>query len=494
MKYKIIGVAGLIAVLCCVMFVNGMDDDNERNRIHQHLTSRQPDAGCDCDGTELCTHLPLVVIDTGGEAIPGVPLDAHYDDDKEAIPVTTTSTGDSMLSVKISIMDDESRNHHLSDTPDVESSALIRVRGNSSRYFDKKGYLLRFTEEDGTYADREVMGMNAHYEWALHGPYLDKSLIRNYMWYNITGEFMDYAPNVRFCEVVINGKYQGLYVMTETITTGEDSRVNISEPVEDTLQTGYILRLDRGSTNDLKNIRNFSYYTYRIGRISDLKIDIQYPRAGDLTQELADTIEQDFSDFEKALYSYDYDTHDYGYQTWIDTESFLDYFIINEFTCNYDAGNLSTYVYKDIGGKYGMVIWDFNSACDNYSHSTIQPHHFEMQETVWYFMLCKDENFIQDIIDRYHWLRERWLSDEYISRYIDETIAYLGPAVKRNFEVWGYTLQDNMIKPEERNPHSHQEAVEQLREFCLERGAWMDEHIDILKQYGHPSKNKKFNH
>ena len=83
---------------------------------------------------------------------------------------------------------------------------LIRVRGNSSRYFDKKNYLIRLTDDTGKYENHEVMGMEPHYEWALHGPYLDKSLIRNYMWYNIAGEMMDYAPNVRFCEVIVNGE------------------------------------------------------------------------------------------------------------------------------------------------------------------------------------------------------------------------------------------------------------------------------------------------
>ena len=122
--------------------------------MHQHLTARQPDAGCDCDGSELCTHLPLVMIDTGGEAIPGVPIAENYDGDEA---VTLTSTGESMLSVRVSILDDDSHNHHPSDKPDLESQALIRVRGNSSRYFDKKSYLVRFTDENGTYADREVM-------------------------------------------------------------------------------------------------------------------------------------------------------------------------------------------------------------------------------------------------------------------------------------------------------------------------------------------------
>ena len=33
-----------------------------------------------------------------------------------------------------------------------------------------------------------------------------------------------------------------------------------------------------------------------------------------------------------------------------------------------------------------------------------------------------------------------------------------------------------------------------MKEFFLERGEWLDDHIDILQQYSHPSKNKKFNH
>ena len=52
----------------------------------------------------------------------------------------------------------------------------------------------------------------------------------------------------------------------------------------------------------------------------------------------------------------------------------------------------------------------------------------------------------------------------------------------------------DMLSPAERNPHTHTEAVAQMKRFCTERGAWMDEHIDILRQYSHESKNKKFNH
>ena len=491
MKYKLTGVLAACLMLFCAVMASTAEAKEGPNRVHQHLTARQPDAGCDCDGSELCTHLPLVIIDTEGQEIPGVPIK----NTDGTTTFSTTQSGENMLSARIAVMEDGSRNHHPSDDPDWTTDTLIRVRGNSSRYFDKKSYLLRFTDEEGAYQDHEVMGMDAHYEWALYGPYLDKSLIRNYMWYNIAGEIMDYAPNVRFCEVILNGEYQGLYVMVETITNGVDCRVNVSEPVDNTTATGYVLRLDRGSNDDLKNINNFTYYTYRIGQLHNFRVNIAYPRSGALTLELADAIEQDLSDFEKALYSFDYDSEIYGYQTRIDVKSFLDYFIINEFTCNYDAGTLSTYLYKDIGGKYRFCIWDFNSACENYELPTTLPQHFELQNAVWYFMLFKDEEFVERILSRYQQLRETYLNDEYLCDYIDSTIAYLGDAVDRNFQVWGYTFDEYLpLQPAERNPADHKTAVQQIKDFCSERGEWIDEHIETLKQYSHPSKNKKFNH
>ena len=487
MKYRVIGIIAVLFMLAAAFAAAASDSENPDKRIHQHQSARQPDEGCSCDGSELCTHLPLVMIETGGQEIPGEPI---RDENHEEIGFTKTPEDEEMLSASISVMSDDAHNHHPSDEADLESNMLIRIRGNSSRYFDKKSYLIRLIDENGKYREEEMMGMAPHYEWALYGPYLDKSLIRNYMWYNIAGELMRYAPNVRFCEVMLNGEYQGLYVMVETITNGNDCRLNISEPVAGTNKTGYLLRMDRGSSTPIKNIETFTQYAYR--NLQDL--DIQYPRSGALTPELADAIAQDFSDFEKSLYSYDYDTDDYGYYYDINVSSFVDYFIINEFTANYDAGWLSTYIYRDIGGKYNMVIWDFNSACDNYTHSVIEPQHFELQYNVWYYMLMKDEYFTDHIMKRYRELRKSYLSDDYLDQYIDDTIAYLGDAVDRNFEVWGYTFDMDMLYPSERNSRSHEEAVSQLKDFIRERGEWMDEYIEVLQQYSHESKNKKFNH
>ncbi len=487
MKHKLACIIAAILVVVIGFNAAAMDHDAPLHRVHQHKTARQPDAGCSCGKKELCTHLPLVIIDTHGQEIPGKPI---TNEKNKEIGYTTTSDNQDLLHAHISVMSSDKHNHHPSDKPDLESDMQIRIRGNSSRYFDKKSYLIRLTDENGKYHRKEVMGMDAHYEWALHGPFLDKSLIRNYMWYNIAGEFMGYTPNVRFCEVIIDGQYQGLYVMQETITNGKNCRLDLTEPVKNTNTTGYVLRLDRGSNTPVKNIKTFTNRTYR----NLQNVDIQYPRSGDLTPEMADAIARDFSDFEKSLYSYDYDTDDYGYHNDIHVQSFVDYFIINEFTANYDAGSLSTYIYRDVGGKYHMVIWDFNSACDNYRSSVIEPQRFEMQNMPWYYMLMKDEHFTDRILRRYRSLRKTYLSDEYLNLYIDDTIAYLGDAIDRNFEVWGHTFDMDLVQPSQRNARSHDEAIAQLKTFIKTRGTWLDDHIEIIRQYSHDSKNKKFNH
>ena len=51
--------------------------------------------------------------------------------------------------------------------------------------------------------------------------------------------------------------------MTETLDSGENCRLNLSKPIDGLNKTGYLLRLDRGSSTELKNIDTFTQYTLR---------------------------------------------------------------------------------------------------------------------------------------------------------------------------------------------------------------------------------------
>lgn len=488
MKYKLIGCVAVVAMLL-VVFTAELFPDLSRQRYVQHRDASPKQECLNHTDLTLCTHLPLIqIITEGGEPIPGRIID--YTEDITPI-LETTSQGQDTVLATVKITDNSGANNHIADEPQLESQAIMHVRGNSSRAYDKLGYSIRLVDDYGQNNPQSVMGMDAHHEWVMHGPYLDKTLMRNYMWYNIAGEIMDYAPNVRFCEATLNGEYIGLYVMTESITAGNNARLRLSVDKKDNRFSGYLLRLDRGSSSTvLKNIDPFSDYSYR----TLMDMNIVYPGAQNLTQELRDKIARDFSDFEKALYSYDYDDN-LGYKGRIDVSSFVDYFLINEFTCNYDAGWLSTYIYKDVDGRFRLCIWDFNSACDNYYDSQTEPQRFQTQDALWYFMLTKDEDFTDRLIYRYRQLRKTYFNETYLNQYIDDVIAYLGDAIDRNNQKWGYSFEReyDLLKPEERNSRTYSQAIDSMKRFIHLRGEWMDKNIDTLRQYSAESKVKKFN-
>lgn len=477
------------ALAAAVLVPMLMPDENDR--VHQHLVYEEK-AGCTREHAagELCTHLPLVVIDTAGVEIPGKPLTQGVNrNEQEETKYSKAADGDTRIDASMKIIDNEGYNH-ADDYAAVDTDIRIRVRGRSSRYFEKSSYAIKLVNKDQTNNNQSVMGMDAHHDWVLYGPYLDKTDMRNYMFYNISGEIMDYAPNVRYCEVILNGQYQGLYLMTESITAGANgSRLEIEVNKKYQTYTGYVVRIDQ-NYDTKKHADSFTGYTYR----RDMDFEIVYPGPSKLTPEMDRSIAQDFSDFEKALYSYDYDSDKAGYKKYIDVESFIDAFLISEITANYDFGGLSTYVYKGTDGCLRVCMWDFNNSCDNYFEQPMGWRSFELEGIVWYVMLTRDEDFTERVIDRYRFLRERWFSDEYIAEYIDETVAFLGDAIARDRARWEntYAAGNGLLADESRNPKTYGEALGQLKGYLRRRLEWMDENIESLRQYSAESRVKKY--
>lgn len=474
---------GLVVLLLLAALLLSRHIDPEKQRYQQHLSynTQVEDTSLSIDEDTFSSHLPVVSIETGGVVIPGRPEQGQHVKDIE----------NSFIQADMRIYDRKGELNKLSSQPVLESKINIRVRGNSSRTFDKVGYLFKFTDDAGMERKLEVMGIEKDSTWVLHGPYLDKTLMRNYMWYNLAGQIMEWAPDVRYCEVFLDHEYQGLYVMAEQISMGE-GRIEMTKYDGKSNISSYIVCADRESVNDVQYLDNFTSYALRING----KLEVKYPGASRITPELTEYISRDFSRFEKALYSFDYDTARYGYQNYIDVDSFVDYFIINEVTQNTDAGLYSTYFYKDVSGKLKMCVWDFNNCCDNYIEDQTPMAGFFMQNRPWYFMLCKDEAFMEKVITRYHQLRKGILSEEAVESYIAGVQSYLGPAIERNFEKWGYSFlpEKDLLYEDERKIGSYEAAVEQYETRLVRRMRWMDEHIEDLRSYSHESINKKFNH
>ena len=280
MKYKLFGVL-LCAVVIVVSLAAPLLESGGPLRYHQHRDApAKAETQEEADSGKFSTHLPLVKIDTKGVEIPGKSVRKA----DGTLYYTTAADRSDVITADMDIVDHETTYNHTDDTPTLSSRMEIYVRGNTSRTFDKSSYSIRLINEDGSNNPQPVMGMNAHHEWVLYGPYLDKTLIRNYMWYNIGGTIMSYAPNVRFCEVILNGSYQGVYVMTEKITAGDDrARLNLTVDAKRNAFNGYLLQLNGGRPPASGNVANqFTYYAKR----TMFQMDIVYPGGRSLTTEM----------------------------------------------------------------------------------------------------------------------------------------------------------------------------------------------------------------
>ena len=79
--------------------------------------------------------------------------------------------------------------------------------------------------------DEKVAGMASENAWVLNGPYLDKSLIRNYMAYTLGQHLHVLAPDVRFCELFVDGEYRGLFLIMESVKEASNlSLIHILPP------------------------------------------------------------------------------------------------------------------------------------------------------------------------------------------------------------------------------------------------------------------------
>lgn len=428
------------------------------------------------DGS-FCSHLPVVTIVTGGQAL------SH---EQEVV-------------TELTVIDCRGGHNHLGEAPAISTDTLIKLRGNSSSQFDKKQYRLTFVESRDNLSHRAlpVMGMKADSEWVLNGPFLDKTALRNYLMYNLAGEMMDWAPDLRYCELFMDGQYHGLYLMIECVKA-DKNRVNITKAMSGSPVSGYMVSRERIGDTPYK-LNSFGSYS---GKTLN-ELGLTYPGTMTRTPELAEYARQDIGRFEKALYSLDYDTPGKSYRNYIDVSSFIDYYLLNEFSMNIDAGSLSTYAHKNPQGRLTMgPVWDFNNAFDNYEHYALDREEFYIVNKSWYTMLFRDERFVEEVIARYHLLRRGLLSDQRLLSLLDETVEFLGPAIDRNDAVWGYSYRDGWLdnysmklKPLDwnRNPADYSHALTQLKETLTGRGAFLDSYIRVLRQFSVESAVKEWN-
>ena len=379
------------------------------------------------------TELPLVVLELDG-ALPDY-KEFDKDGQEHVLRDEAYTTG------RMTLIDGGTGTYNtLADTPAAQTEIRLKLRGHTSYRYDKKQYLIETMDKNGESRPMEVLGLGEGETWVLNGSMADKSMLRNYLPYRVAAEFMDDAPDCCYCEVVLRqdgvDTYQGVYLMIEAVAQGKD-RIDIQPNKRNKSYTSYIVRRDR--------FTNFDTMLETYGRVNEFDpewIGVKYPNAARQTPAVLDFITEDFSKTERVLYSQEENLFK-TYDRYIDVDSFVDYFLVNEFFGNYDAGNHSTYMYKETGGKLHIgPVWDFDQAMNNYFADEMNPTVMAFQEKPLFRQLVKDKTFLDKLCRRYSELRETSLSNAHIVGLIDQTTAYLENARQREWYRWAEDYMD----------------------------------------------------
>ncbi len=409
--------------------------------------------------TLTTSNLPIVVVNTNGQVIP--------DEPKIVVDMGIIYNGEGEI------------NNIIDPFNDYDGKIAIELRGSTSQSFPKKSYSFETQDDFGANNNVSLINLPEENDWVFYGPFSDKSLMRNVITYELARRMGWYAPRTRYCEMILNEEYIGVYILTEKIKRDEN-RVDISNLTEndtigDDLTGGYIMQIDGWDCIGWHSAFNYNIFFQNI-----------YPDGEDILPIQEDYIKDFIYNIEYRLNILD-NPEDSVIAEIIDIESFMDYIISNELSRNIDAYRLSTFMYKDVDSEDGRLkmgpVWDYNIAygnCDYFFGYTIE--NFIYDDTTffdhapfWFRKLMTQSFFTNKIRCRWDDLRENVLSENSISILIDSCSNLLDEAQERNFEKWD--ILGHNIWPNYYIGDTYEEEIEILKDWIYLRLAWIDDYL-----------------
>jgi spore coat protein CotH len=376
--------------------------------------------------------------------------------------------------------------------------ASIRYRGQSSMMFPKKSYALDTKHSDGEDFNFPLLGMPSEHKWVLLANYNDKTLVRENFTYELGRRMGHYSARSIYVDLVIDGNYMGLYLLTEKIKRDKNrvavSRLNSDVHSGDDLTGGYIVSLDKFSHK-----RDGWHSKYPSNTNNDVAyFQYEYPRPNNINESQKNYIQNYFHAFEDVLINENFRDPDNGYRKYIDVPSFIDNFIVNELSRDIDAYRISSYFYKDRDSKGGKIIngplWDYDMAWYNsnmgggdqvegwqyqYGFQWEPPQDPEELTWVvpfWWSRFMEDPAFTNELYCRYHTLRLHTLSEQNLFNMIDATASSIKDGRERNFSRWplmGKWVYSNIIPVAQ----TYEEEIAQMKSWISQRLVWLDNNI-----------------
>jgi hypothetical protein len=337
-----------------------------------------------------------------------------------------------------------------------------------------------YLEATGEDQPTDLLGMGGAEDWIVNGQYVDRSLFRNRLAYDLFQAFGGpdrYATETRFCELDLNGEYVGVYTLGEKLEQDGD-RLDLAEGTSpgDT----FIVKLDdRDGFHD----NAVGYGTWQL----------VHP---DPSPEAEAAVGATLAAWEAAILGDDPADPDTGIFAHLDLASTVDWVLLQELAKNPDAYRLSVHLFKDEGAKMKFAPWDLDLSMgypytdcgavgwnprDSVSGDFYEPGAIEDIDFIR--AIAAVPAFKDALVTRWAELREGVLADDAVLGRIAGYDATLAGAVERNFAKWPIEdiafstdypeVVENWLCPVSTPDEEHARTVA----FLTERLAWMDANL-----------------
>lgn len=245
---------------------------------------------------------------------------------------------------RLCIFQDDSILFDSGDYQKDSTGIMIRVRGNSSAWQDKKPYKIKLQKK----ADLLMRGDDEKYcdkEWLL---IKDERVTLNTVISLKVNELMQiqWTPAYRIVNLVLNGDYRGIYLLIESVKRNNRCRLDVDK------QTGYVFEYDPYWWNE------DVYLETRFTESLDAKFTFKEPNPDHITEEQLKSLKNTLDSFENSLTSS-------GYQRYIDIESFASWLLAQDILGNYDGHGSNVFMTKYDDTPQSRIrmanLWDFDA-------------------------------------------------------------------------------------------------------------------------------------
>lgn len=356
----------------------------------------------------------------------------------------------------------------------------IEFRGSSSQGFPKKPYGFSTVSMGGLDSNVSLLTMPEEHDWILLNPYTDKTFMRDVLIHDLGRAMNWYTSSAQFLELVINGQYQGVYVLLEKIKR-DDNRVDISKLTPtmnsgDSITGGYIFKIDKITGNS-----GGGWNTTQ-----GVSIQNHVPNWNVITNQQKTYLQNYINNFESVLWGPNATNPNTGYRQLANVYSFADFFILNEISNNIDGYRLSTYIHKDRDSKCGRFtmgpFWDFNLSFGNADYCNGYPTNgWQMYQgcgdgsSKWIDRMLQDQWFKNMLRCRYDELRATILSTSSLHARVDTYANYIRQASVRDSALW-QTI-GNYVWPNGWVANSWQGEIDSMKLWITNRMNWIDANI-----------------